>query len=295
MDVFLSYARDEREKVQKIAEALRALGLGTFVDVEGGIEAGDSFPQRISDAVRNAKVVLACWSRHALSRDWVRRECMMARDLGKLVAVAVDTLSPTDLPAEFYDTSFEDLTGYTAQDKHWGWSQTCKALAARLESWADARAGDSEAPRSLDLASKLRKAALAARPADAEPTGGIVAAKSAAARAWESLKDGTDWRKLLEFGGSFPGTEEGFLATKRGNEIRQKEAKAYCMQCMQACQDRLQSALDACRRDYGATGPSAPLYEQCRKEAFAKYPPGPSNIACEEETRRRFGDFDLFR
>lgn len=91
-DVFLSYAREDRDRVAPIKAALADLGLSVFVDVEG-VQAGDSFPQVIADRVVAAKVVVACWTPHALTRPWCRRECLLALEGQKLVPVAIASLN----------------------------------------------------------------------------------------------------------------------------------------------------------------------------------------------------------
>lgn len=233
-DVFISYAREERERALLFKQRLDALGLSTFFDVQGDIEAGDAYTVRITEGIRGAKIVLGCWSPHAVTRDWVRRECMMARDQKKLVPICVAPMSPSDLPAEFYDISFEDVSDYQGQDKHWGWSQTLGAIARRLEAWAEAHPEDSEAPRVLDSANAVRKAALASH-APPRATGAVTQNPTAGAGLWANLQHSMDVRELRRFADSFPNTMEAYQARQRAERI---EASAKALHDLAVFADR---------------------------------------------------------
>lgn len=204
-DIFLSYAREDRERVAPIQMALETLGLSLFVDVDGGVQAGDSFPQRIADAAMRSKVVLACWTPHALTRPWCRRECLLALEGQKLVPVALAQLTAADLK-EFIDVSYEDLTDYTGQPQHFGWSQALRAVARVIEIWAEAHPQDAEA--AFALAARLKHAALSARPAMESPS----AATAPRLELWSKLQSTTDVERLERFAESFPGTTEAFDA-----------------------------------------------------------------------------------
>jgi hypothetical protein len=219
VDIFISYARDERKRAALFKQQFERFGLSVFFDIEGGIDAGDAFPQRITDGLRAAKVVLACWSSHALARDWVRRECLMARDLKKLIPVCINPMLPSDMPAEFYDVSYEDLSNFTGQEKHWGWSQTLAAMARKLEGWAEDNPHDPDASRTLDLSNALRKASLASREAAPQATGGVVANPSAASGIWANIRESLEAKELRHFADSFPSTVESYNARQRAEKI----------------------------------------------------------------------------
>lgn len=217
-DVFISYAREERERAKLFKEKLDTLGLTTFFDIQGDIEAGDAYTVRITEGIRGAKIVLGCWSPMAMTRDWVRRECMMARDQKKLVPICVAPMSPSDLPAEFYDVSFEDVSDYEGQEKHFGWSQTLSAIARRLEAWAEAHPEDAEASRALDVANAVRKAGLAAY-AQPQATGAVTVNPTAGAAIWSNVQHSLDPRELRQFADSFPNTMESYQARQRAEHI----------------------------------------------------------------------------
>ncbi len=206
-DVFLSYAREDSGGVVPMRDRLQALGLSLFVDTDGGIHAGDSFPQVIADQVLASKAVLACWTPHSLTRPWCRRECLLAREQRKLVPVAIAPVGPADLK-EFIDASYEDLTDFEGQDQHFGWSQTLRALARTIDLWAEVHLD--EAPDAFALAARLRVAAVSARPKTSN--GGVEAGPIPRIELWSRLKKATDIDRLNRFAESFPGTAECFEA-----------------------------------------------------------------------------------
>lgn len=204
-DIFLSYAREDRDRVTAIKAALADLQLSVFVDVEGGVQAGDSFPQVIADRVVAAKAVLACWTPHALTRAWCRRECLLALEGHKLVPVAVAPLTPGDLK-EFIDVSFEDLTDFTGQNQHFGWSQTLRALSRAIDAWAERHPDQAEG--AFSLSARIKHAAVRARP-HSELASEVVSPRL---ELWARLKTSTDVKRLERFAESFPGTVEAFAA-----------------------------------------------------------------------------------
>lgn len=216
VDVFISYARADLALAEPIKSQLEALDLKLFFDIEGGIDAGDAFPVRIGDAVTGAKAVLALWTPHALSREWCRKECHLAQQLGKLIPVAMAPVSASDLK-EFAASSYESLTDFSGQAQHFGWSQTLASIARKLDAWAEANPHDPGAADTVARASRVRQAALSARP----PTGSAkVSAGSTAAAAYVQVNadDPTD---LLNFAETFPGTAEALEARRRASVVKQ--------------------------------------------------------------------------
>lgn len=208
-DVFISYARDDRGLAEPIKQRLESFGLSVFFDIDGAIDAGDAFPQRISDAIKDSHVVLAIWTPTSLSREWCRREAFQARQMGTLVPVALRQIGPTDLK-EFIDASYENLTDFSGQDQHFGWSQTLAAVGRRLHRLASS---SDENARLTSLATRLMKEAETTRPPFSYQHGDSLGL-SAAGAIWERLRYSTDRDDLLRFAATFPGTVEAFEARR---------------------------------------------------------------------------------
>ncbi len=99
-DVFLSYARSERERVLPIRDILEDAGLTVFLDLDG-IDGGDQYPEVIDAAVKQARCVIGAWSEKALSRAWVINECRIGFRRGRLITLALEPFSQDLIPTEF--------------------------------------------------------------------------------------------------------------------------------------------------------------------------------------------------
>lgn len=110
-DVFISYKREERTRVEVIASALRELKLTVWFDAK--LPSGKTFDNEINREVRNAKSVLVCWSRAAAESEWVRAEASIGRQRGVLTACF---LEPCDLYPPFNLVHAEDLSTTGALD-----------------------------------------------------------------------------------------------------------------------------------------------------------------------------------
>lgn len=115
VDVFISYKRDDRDDVLKIARALESLELKVWYDAE--LRSGASFDAEIDYHVRSAKCVLVCWSPGAAASEWVRAEASIGRERGVLAAAF---LSDCSLPAPFNLIHADDLRqGVSARNPAW--------------------------------------------------------------------------------------------------------------------------------------------------------------------------------
>lgn len=103
-DVFISYKREERHRVERIARALQELGLSVWFDAS--LEGGGSFSAQINREVRAAKAVLVCWTPAAAHSEWVVGEAEIGRTRGVL---APAFLAPSDLPPPFNTIHAFDL------------------------------------------------------------------------------------------------------------------------------------------------------------------------------------------
>lgn len=87
-DIFISYARSDRNTVENLAAALEAKGYSVWWDRH--IEGGAAFAKTIEAELDASKVVIVAWSEASLESDWVKDEAITARDQGKLVPISLD-------------------------------------------------------------------------------------------------------------------------------------------------------------------------------------------------------------
>ena len=105
-DIFLSYASEDRERATLIAEALQAAGWSVWWDQQ--VRIGEEFDDAIEDALSKARCVMALWSRHSISKRWVKNEAMMGLERGILLPVLLDDV---DVPLPFKTTQAAELLG----------------------------------------------------------------------------------------------------------------------------------------------------------------------------------------
>jgi hypothetical protein len=139
-DVFLSYAREDKERARKVAAALEARGLSVWWDRK--IAAGETFDQAIERELDAAKNVVVLWSEHSVPSEWVRNEAAAAAERGVLVPVLIDQVK---VPLEFRHRQTIDLTGWNDDPSHEGITQlldrTCGNSARQATERAPAAAG----------------------------------------------------------------------------------------------------------------------------------------------------------
>ncbi len=152
VDVFISYRRAQRSKVEPIKDRLEALGLKVFFDVHG-VDGGANFPSVIDANLRAAKAVLACWSPAYFEQkphpDWCMVECRFGMGQDKLVPVAVEHFAGDAPPVDMHGVNYFDLTAWRGQDQHEDWRRTLNTLSRHL--------GRDLAAGALDSASDVRK------------------------------------------------------------------------------------------------------------------------------------------
>jgi WD40 repeat protein len=105
-DVFISYAREDRAKARKLAQALLA-ACGWSVWWDTNLRSGEQFPRRIQEAVGASRCVVVLWSRHSVESDWVIAEASEGWDRRILVPVRLDDCVP---PMPFRQTHSPNLS-----------------------------------------------------------------------------------------------------------------------------------------------------------------------------------------
>jgi TolB-like protein/Tfp pilus assembly protein PilF len=87
-DVFVSYARADKERVAPLVAAVEAQGWSVWWDPD--ISAGQLFDDQIEAELNAAKSVLVVWTPTSVASRWVRGEAREAADRGILVPVRFD-------------------------------------------------------------------------------------------------------------------------------------------------------------------------------------------------------------
>ncbi|MSU49098.1 MAG: TIR domain-containing protein [Opitutus sp.] len=94
--VFLSYASQDAEAAKRICEALRAKGVEVWFDVEGGLETGDEWDQKIRRQIKECVLFIAVISRNTQARHegYFRIEWDLAAERARGIASGVAFILP---------------------------------------------------------------------------------------------------------------------------------------------------------------------------------------------------------
>ena len=91
-DIFISYAREDRSRIEPLAKSLEELGWSIFWDRT--IPAGKTWRQVIGDALKNARSVIVAWSQKSIESDWVQEEADRGRKRNILIPILIDDVDP---------------------------------------------------------------------------------------------------------------------------------------------------------------------------------------------------------
>ena len=107
MDVFVSYTREDRQRVAPLVESLRASGLSVWWDAD--IPGGATWREEIRRHLDVAKCVIVVWSERSVSPagEFVQDEAQRAKQRGVLLPVIIDAVTP---PLGFGQTQALALT-----------------------------------------------------------------------------------------------------------------------------------------------------------------------------------------
>ena len=115
-DVFISYARADKERVRVIAHTLEAAGWSVWWDPE--IRPHESFHDVIDRELANAKAVLVVWSENSVPSRWVRSEATDGLQRSCLIQVRLDD---TRVPRPFDQFQIADLTRWKGDPTNAEW------------------------------------------------------------------------------------------------------------------------------------------------------------------------------
>jgi hypothetical protein len=104
VDIFLSYAREDRPCAERLAAALKECGWNVWWDRE--IIVGADFGAIIEAQLAGARAVIVLWSEHSTQSGFVKDEAARARDTSKLHPVRIADVA---LPIGFGQIQTIDL------------------------------------------------------------------------------------------------------------------------------------------------------------------------------------------
>lgn len=91
-DIFISYAREDRSRIEPLARSLEGLGWSVFWDRT--IPAGKTWRQVIGEALKTTRSIIVAWSEISVESEWVHEEADRGRKRNILIPVLLDNVDP---------------------------------------------------------------------------------------------------------------------------------------------------------------------------------------------------------
>jgi serine/threonine protein kinase len=107
VDVMISYSRDTKKTVDKLADTLQKRNLSVWYDEY--LHWGDDFTAEIQEKIITSSAVLVIWSKSACESDWVKGEADRARKCSKLIQAKIEDCQ---LPVPFNTLHCGDLASW---------------------------------------------------------------------------------------------------------------------------------------------------------------------------------------
>ncbi len=123
-DIFLSYAHQDRHRVEPLVKAIEAMGFDIWWDHQ--LIAGDRWSDEIKRAMESAKCLLVFWSTAAQESAEVQTEAAQALQARKLIMVAMDS---TALPEGLLTVHLADLTDWDGRQSDAAFQRLVSAIA----------------------------------------------------------------------------------------------------------------------------------------------------------------------
>ena len=137
--IFLSYAREDRDSAERLAQLLDEHHHDVWWDRY--LDGGEEFSSEIETELNAAELVIVAWSNASVKSRWVRDEAAAGGDSGRLVPVALDGTLP---PIGFRQFHTIDLSGWKGARRDPRSAELVHSVEKRL---ARTRASSAAPPR----------------------------------------------------------------------------------------------------------------------------------------------------
>jgi hypothetical protein len=127
-DIFISYAREDRDKAKALAELFQEQDWSVWWDRK--IPPGRSFDEVIEEELGAAKCVVVLWSKNSISSNWVKGEAAEALQRKILLPVRIQS---ANVPLEFRRLQTIDLSDWKGDTGHPELGGFLEAVAANVK------------------------------------------------------------------------------------------------------------------------------------------------------------------
>jgi hypothetical protein len=128
IDIFVSYASQDRPAAEQVATALAAAGWSVWWDRT--IPPGRVFDEVIEEALTAARCVVVLWTRTSVSSDWVKSEAAEGARRRILIPVLLEEVT---IPLEFRRIQAASLAGWNSSRSHAGFESLVASIRAVLD------------------------------------------------------------------------------------------------------------------------------------------------------------------
>lgn len=126
-DIFISYARADRDRIESLARSLEAEGFDVWWD--RNIAPGVHFTKETEAQLNAAKVILVAWSCASIESMWVADEAEVGKRKRNLLPVSIDAVEPAIGFRQLQTLAFDTWKGDAASPEY---RQLVAALRARI-------------------------------------------------------------------------------------------------------------------------------------------------------------------
>jgi hypothetical protein len=129
-DIFISYKREDRDRVEPFAHALEGEGFSVWWDAD--LLIGTSYSASIKTELNQARAVIPVWTMLSVQSDWVQEEATQGKRRGVLLPVRFDNVDP---PIGFTMVETADLSSWRAGHRdHQEWLRLLEQVRAKVRS-----------------------------------------------------------------------------------------------------------------------------------------------------------------
>jgi len=133
-DIFISYAREDEERILTVASAFENCGWSVFRDRR--IPAGQTWRSHIGQALIDAGCLVVAWSKHSIKSNWVIEEADEGKKRGVLVPILLDAVEP---PIGFRSIQAADLSTWRAEQPSPSFDQLIRDIRAVIPAGSTAQ------------------------------------------------------------------------------------------------------------------------------------------------------------
>lgn len=126
-DIFISYARADRDRIEKLAAALESEGYSVWWDRQ--IVGGSEFSEEIERELEAAQAVIVAWSEHSTKSRWVKDEAASGAEAKKLIPISIDGASA---PMGFRQFHVIGIEGWNGKESDLAFQELARTIKARL-------------------------------------------------------------------------------------------------------------------------------------------------------------------